>query len=171
MSLNFSKFGADTLRNIANLSVRVPELSFNSYNRINPQKVANEYDRPVMTRESLDGIVELQHYHLIVGIEANSMHIPYEIRNLTHRPITVNTNPLIFKTPIFGRSLAQTPVNVIPGRNSGLLVVTLPDSLIEECGEWWNLVNSEEEFEIIPDVLKIRYNSVNVLNTILNKRY
>ena len=136
-----------------------------------PSLEANKRQQPILSRESLDGIVELQHYNLIVGIEASLFNVPYEIRNLTHRPITINQSSLTFETPIFGRSLAQTPINVVPGRNSALLVVTLPDSLIKECGSWWELVKSPEEFVVIPDVLKIRYNSVNILNTILGKRY
>ncbi len=142
-----------------------------TYDNYIPKLEANKRDQPILSRASLDGIVELQHYHLIVGIQASLFNVPYEIRNLTHLPITINQASLTFTTPIFGRSLAQTPINVMPGRNSALLVVTLPDSLIKECGPWWELVNSSEEFVVIPDVLKIRYNSVNVLNTIFPKWY
>ena len=171
MSVNFSRFNANTLISLANLAINVPPYPGSCYNRPSPRSLAEKYGRPVLTREPLDGIIELQNYHLILGIEANPTNVPYEIRYLTHRPITINAQSLMFKTPIYGRSLAQTPINVIPGGDSNLLVVTLPQSLIEECGDWWYVVNSDEEYEIIPEVLKIKYNSVNVLNTILNKRY
>jgi hypothetical protein len=168
MAVNLSRFSAQTLRYLASMAVETSP--FKVYDRI-PVAEANEKQHPILSRASLDGIAELQHYHLIVGIEAALYNVPYEIRYLTHRPITINQSSLVFETPIFGRSLAQTPINVIPGRHSSLMVVTLPDSLIEECKPWWNLVDSLDEFTVIPDVLKIRYNSVNVLNTILGKRY
>ena len=169
MAVNLSHFNAQTLKHLASIAVDLSH--YRIYNNHIPVAEANRIERPILSKVSLDGIVELQHYHIIVGIESSMFDVPYEIRNLTHRPITINQSPLIFETPIFGRSLAQTPINVMPGRNSSLMVVTLPDSLIKECGPWWNLVVTKDEFVVIPDVLKIRYNSVNVLNTILGKRY
>ena len=167
--MNLSQFNAQTLSRLASMAVELS--SCRSYNNYIPKIEANKRQKPILSRVSLDGIVELQHYHLIVGIQASLFNVPYEIRNLTHRPITINQSSLMFETPIFGRSLAQTPINVVPGRESALLVVTLPDSMIKECGTWWELANSTEEFVVIPDVLKIKYNSVNVLNTILGKQY
>ena len=169
MAVNLSQFNAQTLRRLAGMAVELsPRLTYDSHI---PRIEANIRQQVILSREPLDGIVELQHYHLIVGIQASLFNVPYEIRNLTHRPITINQSTLMFETPIFGRALAQTPINVVPGHNSSLLVVTLPDTLVKECGSWWNLVNSPEAFIVISDILKIKYNSVNVLNTILGKQY
>jgi len=170
--MNLTQFSPCTLKHIASLAVSVSSFTVHSYNNvIDSRQLANKHNQTVLTRVSLEGIVELQKYDFILGIEASPVNIPYEIRDLTHRPITINSRSLIFQTPIFGKCLNQTPVNIIPGRGSSLLVATLPDSLIKECGSWWDLVDSTEEFTIIPEVLNIKYNSVNILNTILGKQY
>lgn len=164
MAVNLFRFNAQTLRYLASMTVETSP--FKVYDRI-PVAEANEKQHPILSRASLDGIAELQHYHIV---NRNDMYnVPYEIRYLTHRPITINQSSLVSETPIFGRSLAQIPINVIPGCHSSFMVVTLPDSLIEECKPWWKLVVSSEEFAVIPDVLKIKYNSVNMLNTILGE--
>ena len=167
--MNFGTFSPKTLKNIVN-SAKVLN-SCPRFRTVPLRDIANKEKSIILTRESLEGIIELQKYDIVVGIESDRRNVPYEIRNLTHRPIKINHPTLTFKTPIFSKVLAQTPINVVPGGGSNLLVVTLPDFMIEQCGSWWNLVDSEHEHVIISDVLRIKYNSVNVLNTFLEKQY
>nr|QBK85431.1 MAG: hypothetical protein LCMAC101_00180 [Marseillevirus LCMAC101] len=166
--VDISQFNAKTLQYLASLAIPIEKDPVLSYT--DPKEQANERGVPILSTWFVND--RMNRSELIVGIKVPPIMLPCQLCGLSVPPIEINQPEIIFETPIFSEVLDEcgyTPHIKTKSRSKKtpeFLIVTLPDSLIEECGSWWKFVNSSEEFTIIPGALKIKYNIVNIMEIV-----
>ncbi len=169
------EFNGENLKHLLTIAVRYDKNKFTG-----PHKQAEQLQKPVIyDQEYKNGEMIYGHHlsHFWIGIEVPEDCVPYGIRGFTFPQITIHEPKLMFATPLFVENMDNTWYLQLtlgdesafqeykPMPSAKLIFLEMPISFIERC-KWWNFVDSDEEYTIVPKIWKIKYAKVNEINPI-----